>query len=50
MNKELINYFMFEGGYGCINGFEGWRELIPKEAGANRVATLPKYFSSESII
>ena len=28
---------MFEGGRWCIVGFEGWRELIPNEAGPNRV-------------
>ena len=32
---------MFEGVRLCDNGFEEWSEMIPKEAGVNRVAMLP---------
>ena len=38
---------MFEGCCWCIDGFKGWRELMQQEAGANRVATLPKFYPAK---
>ena len=35
---------MFEGGSRRVNGVEGWGELIPEDAGANRSAMIHTFF------